>query len=72
MEDKKYCCNVLPKILCEFNWFSYTDDKTNEDMYVMPYIETRQGDKWKINHCVSCGSNIKSIRLTYNEIYNNE
>lgn len=65
----KYCCEVLPKILQEFNWFTYTDEKLNENRYVMPYIETREGNKWKINHCPSCGENIRSINLNYDEIY---
>lgn len=65
----KFCCKVLPEILKEFNWFTYNDEKTNEEVFLMPYIETREGVKWKINHCPSCGENIKSIKVNYDELY---
>lgn len=70
MEDKKYCCEVFPKILKEFNWFYYKDEKLNENIYVMPYIESREGDKWKVNYCPSCGANVMDTKITYDEIYN--
>lgn len=54
-----FCCEVFPKIAKTFEWLSYERDK--ETMLCMPYI---QGiEKFRINHCPSCGKKIRSIEI---------
>jgi hypothetical protein len=69
---KKPCCAILPKILKEFNWFSYTDEDTVEKRFVMPFIETSNGEKWRVNNCPSCGEDIRMINISYDDLYEEE
>jgi len=45
-----------------FYWMTYYD---NEDKikYIMPYIY-KDGVKYRVNHCPSCGTEIRDIELS--------
>lgn len=61
MKDK-HCCDAFKDFIPMFNWFAY-DDK-GVKIYVMPCMQVEQSNKLRINHCPSCGANIRDIELT--------
>ena len=54
------CCDVFSQIKNKFNWFSYEDDDDSK-VFCMPSINSI-----RVNHCPSCGENIRSIELKEN------
>lgn len=54
------CCDVWPKILGAFNWFSFDDAP---DSLTMPNIK-HGGVSWRVNHCPSCGACIRNAIVT--------
>ena len=57
MLTTEYCCEVFPKLIPLFNWFTYVEDNGNK-MLCMPYLEIR-GEKWRVNYCPSCGKEVR-------------
>ena len=57
----EYCCDVFPKIMNRFKWFSFTNDDTDQTVLVMPCIG---GTDYRVNNCPSCGTVVRSIQLT--------
>ena len=60
---EKICCEPFKQIIHKVNWFSYTNDE-GEIIMVMPNVIGTDGNKYRINHCPSCGSNIRELKLT--------
>lgn len=46
------CCEVWPRLLHGFGWF-HLDERP--DLLLMPFIEGKGGDKWRVNRCPACG-----------------
>lgn len=57
---KNSCCEVFPKLIKNFQWFSYIDDN-GKKIYSMPCLS--DCDKWRINYCPSCGAKIRDITI---------
>ncbi len=62
MELSIKCCESFNKIMHLFKWFSYQDDNGNTG-YVMPYLESNDNKRLRINNCPVCGKNIRNIEL---------
>lgn len=46
-----------------FDWFSYQDDN-GKKVYCMPVLKSCDGHtKLRINHCPSCGKEVRNIEL---------
>lgn len=56
------CCDVFKSTRQKFEWFSFDED--GKKVYAMPYIDNN-GTKYRINHCFSCGKEIRDIQLKY-------
>jgi len=63
------CCDAFKKFIPTFGWM-----KTEENIFLMPYIQC--GDsKMRIDHCPSCGKEVRSIEFTeseFNEFFKNQ
>jgi len=57
----EHCCDIFPKLALTFSWMSFVNDK-KESILCMPYIEYAD-IKYRINHCPSCGKEIRSIEI---------
>jgi len=58
----KFCCNQFKHFINIFYWMSYYDNEDNIK-YIMPYIY-KDGVKYRVNHCFSCGTEIRDIELS--------
>lgn len=66
-EPIKYCCDVFPKIMKDFKWFSFIDDD-GKTYLLMPCIV---GDNdYRVNNCPSCGEVVRSIRILEEQYIN--
>jgi hypothetical protein len=66
--EGKICCDVFVKLIKDDDfilWMSYNKDDGTKVM-VMPYFLVSDG-KYRVNNCPSCGKEIRSIRLTFEE-----
>lgn len=65
MKDK-HCCDILKYSLSLFYWMTYIDyEDEGKIKYIMPYIYDKEKEKkYRVNHCPSCGANIRDIELT--------
>lgn len=63
MSEFTFCCKPFETIVKNrfLNWFSYSDDN-GKRILVMPYIMVG-GIQWRVNHCPSCGLNVRSIEI---------
>ena len=59
----KPCCEYLLKM--NLGWM-ITDDQST---LLMPYIQDNKNSeqKWRVNHCPSCGTYIRDIQLPYED-----
>ena len=63
----KVCCEVFEEFIITFSWFELKADNKNEiDLMIMPYKEIK-GVKYRINHCPSCGGNVRDITISKND-----
>ena len=60
MRDK-HCCESFKHFINIFYWMTYFD-KTDKIKYIMPYTY-EDGIKYRVNHCPSCGAEIRDIEL---------
>lgn len=56
------CCEAFKSFIPVFKWF-----KTESNVFLMPHIECGK-QKMRINHCPSCGKEVRSIELTEEEM----
>lgn len=56
MKFSKKCCEYFPKMAHKFKWHSF--EEGGKKVYVMPCI-----DDLRINHCPSCGKEVRDIEL---------
>ena len=63
---KNSCCEVFPKLVKNFKWFSYIDN--GKKIYLMPCLsdDIFYSDKLRVNYCPSCGANISDITIDEN------
>jgi hypothetical protein len=62
-----FCCEYFKEFAGRFHWFNFTDEKRGK-IYCMPSIDSFKDDRmWRVNHCPSCGKEIRSIELTEEE-----
>lgn len=54
------CCPVWPLLLHRFSWFRDEDGNRMMPHYPEP------GGMWRVNHCPSCGADVRSFILTAN------
>jgi hypothetical protein len=59
--ENKLCCDVFPKLFNKINWFSYYSQGVQ--ILNMPHFITNEGERLRINHCPSCGTDIRSIEI---------
>lgn len=50
------CCGVLEKMLIA--WMVIEDGTK-----VMPFIAGDDGNKYRVNHCPSCGAHVRDVRV---------
>lgn len=62
MKQSIECCDAFIKMRNNFNWYSYKDDKGNK-VLCMPVMRSPNGDNLRVNHCPSCGAEVRSIEL---------
>lgn len=58
----EYCCDIFQFMIPSFAWFKYDDDQEGT-IYLMPCIETMDGEKYRVNHCPSCGKEVRGIMI---------
>lgn len=59
MEPTEDCCKVWPKLWWAFYWMT-TEDRLH---LVMPYMQapnSGHAQKWRVNHCPSCGADVRN------------
>lgn len=56
------CCDSFKKFIPIFKWM-----QTEEKICLMPYIQCGNL-KMRINHCPSCGKEVRNIQLTKDEL----
>jgi hypothetical protein len=61
MRDK-HCCESFKDFIPFFYWMNYCDD--DKIIYIMPYHDVNDDYKLRVNHCPSCGAEIRDIELT--------
>lgn len=54
------CCEVWSKICGAFAWMKYSDCPR---VMAMPHIKSA-GSSWRINHCPSCGAEVRGKEFT--------
>jgi hypothetical protein len=59
-QKKPICCGTFEKYAKEFTWMTLED----YSIYLMPHIGD---DKYRINHCPTCGAEIRNVRFTKEE-----
>lgn len=69
IEPIEYCCEVFPKIIYLFKWFSFKNDDTDQRVFVMPCIG---GTDYRVNNCPSCGAVVRSIQLTEDQFFQSQ
>lgn len=60
----KYCCNSFKDYVPYFGWFV-----TRENICLMPHFEIKDR-KLRVNHCPSCGAEVRSIQIPKQELEN--
>jgi hypothetical protein len=58
----KHCCDVFPIIKHHFEWMSL-----DKEILLMPHITINE-TKYRINHCPSCGKEIRDIQVPIKEM----
>ena len=59
MKDK-HCCESFKDFIPLFDWMLITLEK----IYIMPHIVVNDDYKLRVNHCPSCGAEVRYIELT--------
>ena len=54
---EKHCCESFKHFINIFYWM------TLDKKYIMPYTY-QDGIKYRVNHCPSCGAEVRDIELT--------
>jgi hypothetical protein len=52
MEDKVICCGVLEEL--DMEWMV-----TKDGTVLMPFIEGKDGIRYRVNYCPSCGAYVR-------------
>ena len=60
------CCDAFKAYAASFDWMVM--GKGSQKSYVMPHIIADK-IKWRINHCPTCGMNVRSIMLTPEQFF---
>lgn len=58
-----FCCEVFKNNLDKFDWYSFGE--TPDKKFVMPIMKETQ---WRVNHCFSCGKEVRSIEVPEEEM----
>jgi hypothetical protein len=64
----KLCCESFAKLIPQINWFSYTDDD-GVIIMLMPCFIGSDNNKYRINHCPTCGTDVRQLKLTETEFW---
>lgn len=64
----KLCCDVFPKLFNKINWFTYNSQGVQ--IFNMPHFITNGGERLRINHCPTCGADVRQLKLTETEFIN--
>lgn len=62
----EFCCQVLPEILNHFQWMSA--DFEGEKKLLMPHFNTHGNIRYRVNHCPSCGAEIRDIEINEEDL----
>lgn len=66
--ETKICCDSFRSFAGHsFHWMSYSEDDGTK-VFVMPFLDVN-GQKFRVNNCPSCGTEVRSIRLSEKEFY---
>ncbi len=65
----KLCCDSFKQLIHQINWFSYTDDE-GVIIMLMPCFIGSDNNKYRINHCPTCGTDVRQLKLTETEFIN--
>ncbi len=57
------CCAVFEDMVKMFSWMSYEHE--GKKLACMPHIHGSNGERWRVNHCPSCGREVRSIELPW-------
>lgn len=61
IEVAEMCCEIFPKLIESFDWFTIDNDNCGKD-YIMPNIK-RGIISYRVNHCPSCGAEVRGVRI---------
>ena len=64
--ENKLCCEPFKRFIHQLSWFSYTNDE-GEIIILMPCFIGSDNNKYRINHCPTCGADVRQLKLTENE-----
>lgn len=65
----KTCCKPFEKLILQLNWFTYTDEKTNEKILLMPHFIGNDYRQYRINHCPTCGAEVRQFQITETDFF---
>lgn len=56
-------CAVFEDMAKRFSWMSY--EANGQRIACMPHIHGSNGERWRVNHCPSCGREVRSIEVPW-------
>jgi hypothetical protein len=62
------CCDSFKQLTHEINWFRYTDED-GVIIMLMPCFIGSDNNKYRINHCPTCGTDVRQLKLTETEFW---
>jgi hypothetical protein len=75
--SNKICCEPFKQLIHQINWFSSAQRvqcrDTNDDgekIILMPCFIGSDGNKYRINHCPTCGADVRQLKFTETEFIN--
>ena len=70
MEASIKCCEWFPRMMNQFDWFSFLDDK-GDKIYCMPCVKDLDDNRQlRVNYCPSCGKEVRGIELKQVNVIN--
>lgn len=64
IEPTEHCCDVWPKIMGVFAWFSFDDAP---GLLTMPNVRTPEA-AWRVNFCPACGKQVRDAIVTHDAL----
>lgn len=57
------CCAVFEDMAKRLSWMIY--EANGQRLACVPHIHGSNGERWRVNHCPSCGREVRSIEVPW-------